>query len=125
MSEEDSMAESAGDSDTDHVDFESTLEEVESVVRDLESGQLGLSESLKRYEQGIRRIKRCHEMLGRAEHRISVLMSVDEEGNPSVEPVESENSDASVVDNPPQRKRAAKRRPKKPRDDADTSGGLF
>ncbi|WP_161604239.1 exodeoxyribonuclease VII small subunit [Roseiconus nitratireducens] len=72
------------------LDFEATLEEVEKVVTQLESGQLGLSASLVEYEKGIEKIKRCHAALEQAERRISVLMSVDEDGTPTVEPVPGE-----------------------------------
>lgn len=69
-------------------DFESALAEVEQIVAALESGQLGLSESLEQYEQGIKRLKRCHALLAAAEQRVSLLAGFDADGNPLTEPME-------------------------------------
>ena len=69
------------------LDFEQSLREVEEIVSQLEGGQLGLSESLDQYELGIRRLKRCHELLDAAEQRVSVLAGFDAEGNPVEEPL--------------------------------------
>ena len=69
------------------LDFEQSLREVEEIVSRLEGGQLGLSESLEQYEVGIRRLKRCHELLDAAEQRVSVLAGFDAEGNPIEEPL--------------------------------------
>ena len=104
------------------VDFESVLAEVESVVRQLESGELGLSESLEQYERGIEKIKYCHLVLQRAEKRIAVLTSVDEDGNVSIEPVET-GDDSGKDAKPPVRRGARKTRP--PVSDVDDSVGLF
>lgn len=70
------------------VDFEQALEAIEQIVGKLESGQLGLSESLQQYELGIRQLKRCQELLDAAEQRVSVLAGFDAEGNPVEEPLE-------------------------------------
>jgi len=64
------------------VDFEQALEQLEEIVRDLEQGQLGLEASLARYEQGVVLLRRCHELLERAERRIALLSGVDAEGKP-------------------------------------------
>ena len=37
----------------DDIRFEDALAELEQVVRDLEDGQIGLEESLSRYERGV------------------------------------------------------------------------
>jgi len=107
--------------------FESALSAVEDVVRRLESGELGLSESLTQYERGIEKIKVCHRALEQAEQRIAVLTAVDEDGTATVEPVETasggtQSKKSSTAKNPP--KRTAPKRPA-PADDMDDSGGLF
>ncbi len=107
--------------------FESALQAVEEVVRRLESGELGLSESLAQYERGIEKIKHCHRALEQAEQRISVLISVDEDGTATVEPVEAASEgtqpgEATPSSNPP--KRAVRKRPASG-GDVDDSGGLF
>jgi len=83
-------------------DFESALSEVEEIVAALESGELGLSESLDRYEQGIKSLKRCHALLEAAEQRVSLLAGFDADGNPITEPF-----DETTVRTGSGRKRAA------------------
>lgn len=53
--------------------FEDHLKQVEDVVRALESGKLGLEESIERYEIGIRAIKECYKILEAAEKKIQIL----------------------------------------------------
>lgn len=68
-------------------DFESSLAEVEEIVAKLESGELGLTESLEQYETGIKQLKRCHALLDAAEQRVSLLSGFDAEGNPIAPPM--------------------------------------
>ncbi|QEG01959.1 Exodeoxyribonuclease 7 small subunit [Stieleria maiorica] len=108
------------------IDFESALAEVETVVEALEGGELGLSESLVQYERGIEKIKLCHQVLQRAEKRIAVLTSVDEDGTASVEPVDTGQGSKLP---PNGAEAAAGRKPaRKSRgsvSDVDETGGLF
>lgn len=53
--------------------FETSLEQVENVVRELEAGQIPLAASLARYEEGIRALKTCQKMLDEAEAKIEML----------------------------------------------------
>src|SRR5262245_8246766 len=62
--------------------FEDSLAELETIVAELESGKLGLSDALARYEQGVRHLKACQQLLQRAERRIELLSGVDADGNP-------------------------------------------
>jgi exodeoxyribonuclease VII small subunit len=66
--------------------FEESLEELEKIVADLESGKLGLSEALARYEQGVKHLRSCQELLERAERKIELLSGIDADGNPITEP---------------------------------------
>ena len=68
--------------------FEESLEELEKIVADLESGKLGLSEALARYEQGVKHLKSCQELLERAERKIELLSGIDADGNPITAPFE-------------------------------------
>lgn len=61
--------------------FESSLEALEQIVRELEQGDLPLEKSLELFEQGIRLSRECQERLGQAERRIEVLLR-DQQGNP-------------------------------------------
>ena len=54
--------------------FEDHLKQVEDVVKALESGKLGLEESLEKYEAGIAALKHCYRILEDAEKRIQVLV---------------------------------------------------
>lgn len=66
--------------------FEESLAELEAIVADLEGGDLGLSDALARYEEGVRRLKQCHAQLQAAERRIELLSGVDADGNPVTTP---------------------------------------
>jgi exodeoxyribonuclease VII small subunit len=54
--------------------FEEHLESLEKSVSSLESGELGLEESLQTYEEGVAALKRCHEILDRAEKKVQILL---------------------------------------------------
>lgn len=69
-------------------DFEASLAEVEKIVSNLESGELGLSESLQQYETGIKQLKRCHKLLDAAEQKVSLLSGFDADGNPITESID-------------------------------------
>lgn len=66
--------------------FEESLAELEAIVGDLEGGELGLSDALARYEEGVRRLKQCHAQLQAAERRIELLSGVDADGSPVTTP---------------------------------------
>jgi exodeoxyribonuclease VII small subunit len=68
--------------------FEDALERLEAIVRELEEGQHGLDEALARYEEGVKLLRRCHDLLRRAERRIEVVAGLDAEGNPIAAPFE-------------------------------------
>ena len=70
--------------------FESSLEELERIVRELEQGELPLERSLELFEQGVKLSRECQDRLNQAERRIEILMR-DNQGRPSVRPFETEN----------------------------------
>ncbi len=53
--------------------FEKSLQRLETVVSDLESGDKGLEESLALFENGISLAKQLTERLEAVKHRVSVL----------------------------------------------------
>ena len=61
--------------------FESSLEALEQIVRQLEDGDLPLEKSLELFEQGIRLSRECQERLSQAERRIEILLR-DNQGRP-------------------------------------------
>ena len=79
-------ANGAGD---EPVDFEQSLERLETIVEDLEVGSLTLEESLRRYEEGIRLSRRLTTTIDAAEQRIERL--VEGGDTPRTEPMELEN----------------------------------
>ncbi len=68
--------------------FETSLEALEQIVRELERGDLPLEKSLELFEQGIRLSRECQERLNQAERRIEVLMR-DNQGRPIVAPFDA------------------------------------
>ena len=59
--------------------FSEAITELESVVDELERGQLDLEESLARYERGVALLRACRAKLGEAEQRVTMLMGEIEE----------------------------------------------
>jgi exodeoxyribonuclease VII small subunit len=74
--------------------FEDSLKELEKIVGELESGKLGLSDALKRYEEGVRHLKGCQQLLEMAERKIELLSGVDADGNPITERFEETETDS-------------------------------
>lgn len=76
--------------------FEEHLSKLEKIVDELESGDLTLDEALARYEEGVKALRRCFEVLRDAEKRVEVLLK-NEDGSLSTgpfEPPENEESEA-------------------------------
>ena len=69
--------------------FEERLARLEQIVTKLESGDVGLDESLKLYAEGAGLIKDCRKTLAEAEKKIAKL-SEDAAGKLSTEPLQPE-----------------------------------
>jgi exodeoxyribonuclease VII small subunit len=54
--------------------FETSLNELEKIVRQLEDGDLPLEESLKLFEAGVKLARECRQRLDNAERKIEVLL---------------------------------------------------
>lgn len=103
--------------------FEQALAAIESIVRELEEGRLGLDESLARYERGVGLLRRCHEQLRQAERRIELLSGVDAEGNPMTTPLD--DAATSLEEKAQQRgKRRSAAGPRKTADPEDPASAL-
>ena len=70
--------------------FEASLTELETIVAQLEDGDLPLENSLELFEKGIKLSRECRERLAKAERRIEILMK-DAEGNLSTEEIEPDD----------------------------------
>jgi exodeoxyribonuclease VII small subunit len=66
------MSEKSGSSKKE-VPFEKALERLETLVTDLEGGDLALEESLRKFEEGVKLARLCSDRLQAAELRISQL----------------------------------------------------
>ena len=67
------------------VKFEEAIAKLEEAVRLLESGSLTLDESIEKYEDALKYVKICNEMLQNAEQKVKIL---------------TESADGSISDRP-------------------------
>ena len=70
-------------------EFEKSFQQLETIVRRLESEELPLDESLQLFEEGIRLSRFCHQRLEEVEKKIELILA-DAKGEPRVEPFEAE-----------------------------------
>jgi exodeoxyribonuclease VII small subunit len=75
--------------DPAELSFEQRLARLEQIVTKLESGDVGLDESLKLYAEGAGLIKDCRKTLAEAEKKIAKLTE-DAAGKLVTEPLEAE-----------------------------------
>lgn len=59
--------------DAPELRFEEAVEQLEAIIERIERGEVGLEESLEEYEKGVALVKRCRDILGRVEQRITEL----------------------------------------------------
>ena len=62
----------------ENMTFEATLEELDTLVDQLENGDLVLEDALKKFERGIALARAGQSKLSQAEQRVSILLSDDE-----------------------------------------------
>jgi exodeoxyribonuclease VII small subunit len=67
--------------------FEDALRELEQILSEIENGEVGLEESLVKYERGNFLIQHCRAVLGQAEKQIE-LLSKGADGSLQSEPLE-------------------------------------
>ena len=65
--------------------FEQSMEQLEQIVQELESGDLPLEKAIKKFEEGIQLSKLCAKKLDETEKKVSLLLE-DEQGNISEAP---------------------------------------
>jgi exodeoxyribonuclease VII small subunit len=61
-------------SDAAPVTFEAGLRELETIVREMEGGDLPLERALELFERGTKLSEACRKQLGEAETRVEILM---------------------------------------------------
>lgn len=55
------------------INFETSLEQLEQLVQQIENGDLTLQQSLEVFEQGIKLTKQCQKALEQAEQKVKIL----------------------------------------------------
>lgn len=63
------------------IDFEKSLNELERIVEQLESGEATLDEAIKLFEKGVKCAGDCREALKSAENKILRLTDAENEDN--------------------------------------------
>jgi len=61
------------------LNFEQALTRLGEVVAELEAGKVGLDESLKLYEEGMKLVRLCNEKLDSAEQRVLTVRPAGED----------------------------------------------
>ncbi len=65
--------------DAESPNFEHSLKELESIVEELESGDVPLDETLQKFERGMKLVQFCHTKLNDAEAKLKILVK-DKDG---------------------------------------------
>ncbi len=66
----------------DGLGIDAILDRLESVVRDLEGGELPIERALERFEQGVHLARRGNHLLDRVEQRVEMLLADRDETVP-------------------------------------------
>jgi exodeoxyribonuclease VII small subunit len=69
-------------------EFEKAFQQLETIVKRLESEELPLDEALQLFEQGIALSRFCNQKLEEVEKKIELILA-DAKGQPRVEPFET------------------------------------
>jgi len=70
------------DAQTELAEFETSLDELELLVSQMESGDLSLEESLQAFERGVALTRSCQQALKTAELRVQALTESDDDTRP-------------------------------------------
>ena len=70
------------------VNLEKALADLESLVEELETGDLPLEKAMKKFEEGIKLTRACQSALKDAEQKVEILLKTA--GGESLEPFETE-----------------------------------
>jgi exodeoxyribonuclease VII small subunit len=70
--------------------FEQALEKLQESVQRLESGNVGLTEALELFAEGVLYLKTCYRRLEEAELRVEKLLTLDGNGDAVTEPLQTE-----------------------------------
>lgn len=77
-----------------HLSYEQAYEQLQEIVQQIEQGQVGIEESVARYEDAMKLIAHCRRILKQAEQKVLQLQQ-NSEGHVSLEPFQvSQDPDA-------------------------------
>jgi exodeoxyribonuclease VII small subunit len=68
-------------------DLENSLNEINTLITNMEQGNLSLEQSLEKFERGITLIKHCQKVLQEAEQKVQIL--IQNEGQDDLQPYEN------------------------------------
>ena len=57
--------------------FEQSIQKLESLVKNLESGNLPLEEALTSFQEGVGLVKQCQTLLSQAEQKVDMLIKAN------------------------------------------------
>lgn len=66
--------------DPQTLSFEEAMSRLESLIDQIESGEIGIEDALKHYETGSALVRRCRAILDRTEQRIAELNPTGNDG---------------------------------------------
>jgi exodeoxyribonuclease VII small subunit len=72
--------------------FEAALARLEDIVKELETGDLPLEQSLKLFEEGIKLSRLCNKRLEDAERRVEILLK-NKNGTVTAQPFEDQEGE--------------------------------
>ncbi len=64
------------------MNFEKKLTRLEDIVGKMEKGDLGLDDSLKLFEEGVKLSRECQSLLSEAEAKVQQLVGIAADGTP-------------------------------------------
>ena len=70
---------------TKNLKFEDAMKRLDAIVAAMESGEIGIEESLAKYEEAMQLAARCRQILDQAEQRIQKIQ-LDAGGRPTAVP---------------------------------------
>lgn len=76
--------------DTEKLSFEAAMAELETIVKDLETGKTSLEDSINAYERGVTLKNHCENKLREAQSRIDKIV-IKSDGSVSTVPLDPEN----------------------------------
>jgi exodeoxyribonuclease VII small subunit len=88
------------DSAAERPSFEVAIKRLTEIVQTLERGDLGLEESLRLFEEGVKLSRVSQERLDAAEKRVEELLAVDDQGRPRTAPFSTDANEEDELPEP-------------------------